>query len=125
MKKTYVLDTNVLIQSPLALLAFKDNQIILPMVVLEELDKFKSDDAERGRNARHVIRFLEQLRKSGNLLEGVTLESGGTLRIESNFTSVRLPDDFRNDINDNRILQICVGLAPTCSSCLLYTSRCV
>lgn len=121
MKKTYVLDTNVLIQSPLALLAFEDNQIILPMVVLEELDKFKSDDAERGRNARHVIRFLEQLRQSGNLLEGVTLESGGTLRIESNFTSVRLPDDFRNDINDNRILQICVGLAPTCSSLILVT----
>lgn len=121
MKKTYVLDTNVLIQSPLALLAFEDNQVILPMVVLEELDKLKSDDAERGRNARHVIRFLEQLRQAGNLLEGVPLSSGGTLRIESNYTSVKLPDDFRHEVNDNRMLQICVGLAPSCSPLILVT----
>ncbi|MDD3251630.1 MAG: PhoH family protein [Lachnospiraceae bacterium] len=121
MKKTYVLDTNVLIQSPLALLAFEDNQIVLPMVVLEELDKFKNDDAERGRNARQVIRFLEQLRQSGNLLEGVPLASGGTLRIESNFTAIKLPDDLRPDVNDNRILQICVGLSRTCDPLILVT----
>lgn len=121
MKKTYVLDTNVLIQSPLAMLAFEDNQIILPMAVLEELDKLKNDDAERGRNARQVIRFLEQLRQHGNLFDGVPLSSGGMLRIESNYTSVKLPDDFRHDLNDNRILQICMGLSPSCGPLVLVT----
>lgn len=110
MTKTYVLDTNVLIQSPLAMLAFEDNQIVLPLVVLEELDKLKNDDAERGRNARQVIRFLEQLRQKGNLLEGVSLESGGSLRVEKNCVSAKLPMDFKHDVNDNRILQICIGL---------------
>ena len=64
MKKIYVLDTNVMIQSPLALLSFEDNDIVLPIVCLEELDKLKGDDGERGANARKCIRFLEKLRIS-------------------------------------------------------------
>ena len=67
MKKTYVLDTNVIIQSPLALSSFEDNKVILPVAVLEELDKLKNDDTERGANARQAIRFLENLRLKGNL----------------------------------------------------------
>ena len=62
MKKIYVLDTNVMIQSPLALLSFEDNDIVLPIVCLEELAKLKGDDGERGANARECIRFLEKLR---------------------------------------------------------------
>ena len=52
MKKTYVLDTNVIIQSPAALYSFEDNRVILPVAVLEELDKHKNDDAERGANCK-------------------------------------------------------------------------
>ena len=80
MKKTYVLDTNVLIQAPYALECFEDNRIVLPLAVLEELDSLKSAEGEAGRNARQTIRYLESLRLQGNLLEGVTLQNGGSLR---------------------------------------------
>ena len=76
MKKTYVLDTNVLIQAPYALECFEDNRIVLPLAVLEELDSLKSAEGEAGRNARQTIRYLESLRLQGNLLEGVTLQTG-------------------------------------------------
>ena len=62
MVKSYVIDTNVLIQAPYALQCFEDNQVILPLVVLEELDGLKKSEGERGANARRVIRFLEKLR---------------------------------------------------------------
>ena len=60
MQKTYVLDTNVLIQSPRALLSFEDNSIVLPLAVLEELDALKTTDGERGANARACIRMLRR-----------------------------------------------------------------
>ena len=110
MTKNYVLDTNVLIQSPSALLSFEDNKITLPLAVLEELDRLKSEEGERGLSARQVIRFLEHLRQTGSLFEGVPLESGGTLKIESNFASVDLPPGFHKETSDNRILKVCKGL---------------
>ena len=64
MQKIYVLDTNVLIQSPYALQSFEDNHVVLPLAVLEELDGLKNADGETGANARQAIRFLESLRKA-------------------------------------------------------------
>ena len=94
MQKTYVLDTNVLIQAPYALQSFEDNHIVLPLAVLEELDALKSADGERGANARQTIRYLEVLRAQGNLIDGVPLPAGGTLRLEMNCVDVRLPEGF-------------------------------
>ena len=71
MAKTYVIDTNVLIQAPNALLCFEENQLVLPLVVLEELDGLKKAEGERGYNARQVIRTLEDLRRKGDLIAGV------------------------------------------------------
>ena len=65
MQKTYVLDTNVLIQAPHALRCFEDNRVVLPLAVLEELDGLKNSEGERGANARQAIRFLETLRDCG------------------------------------------------------------
>ncbi|MEM5947601.1 PhoH family protein [Spirochaetia bacterium 38H-sp] len=79
--KTFVLDTNVLIHRPDAILSFKENEVVIPIWVLEELDKLKSYSDERGRNARHAIRFLDERRKKGNLSEGVTIEHGIILRV--------------------------------------------
>ena len=121
MIKTYVLDTNILIQSPHALLSFEDNKIVLPIAVLEELDKLKNEEGERGNNARQTIRYLEQLRLTGNLFEGVSLETGGLLKIEANFAQVELPYGFAPDINDNRILKICKGLTEKGESVVLVT----
>ncbi len=109
-KKTFVLDTNVLLQTPFALYSFGDNTVVIPEVVLEELDKFKKDDSELGANARHTARLIDGLRAGGNLNEGVSLDNGGTLRIELNYHSVELPETWKDSNNDNRILKICKGL---------------
>ena len=111
MVKVYVLDTNVLVQAPYACECFEENRVVLPLVVLEELDNLKKAEGERGQNARSAIRYLEGLRQRGDLLEGVSLESGGTLRVEKNFVNVRLPEDLPEDKMDNRILRVCRGLA--------------
>lgn len=90
--KTYILDTNVLIQSPAAIFSFDDNKIVLPIAVLEDLDKLKNEDGERGANARESIRNLEYFRQTANLITGAPLANGGSLRIELNCDSVDLPD---------------------------------
>ena len=110
MIKTYVLDTNVLIQAPYAIHCFEDNQIVLPVAVLEELDNLKKSDGEKGVNARTAIRLLEGLRQKGDLLAGVTLENGGSLRVEKNFVDIELPADLPEDKMDNRIRKVCKGL---------------
>jgi PhoH-like ATPase len=82
-KRTYVLDTNVLLHDPLAFYAFGTATVALPLMVLEELDQFKRENSDRGRNAREVVRRLDQLRERGPLNEGVTLDHGGKLQIIS------------------------------------------
>ncbi len=79
--KTFVLDTNVLLHNHSALTSFADNKVVVPMVVLEELDRFKNHNDELGRNARQAIRTLDALRVAGSLRSGVPLESGGELRV--------------------------------------------
>lgn len=109
MKKTYVIDTNILIQNPNAFQCFEDNYVVLPLVVVEELDSLKKTEGERGSNARSAVRILEKYRMQGDLLKGVRLEDGGTIRIEKNFVDVILPPDLPDDKADNRILKVCLG----------------
>ncbi len=81
--KSYVLDTNVLLHDPQSIFKFTDNNLIIPVEVLEELDAIKGEQStERGRNARWVHRLLsELLPDSRAMLEGVRLETGGTLSV--------------------------------------------
>src|SRR4030042_639497 len=81
MRKIFVLDTNVLLHNAEALNVFADNEVVLPIDVIEELDIFKKDSDEKGRNARAAIRMLDDLRERGKLGEGVPLDNGGVLRI--------------------------------------------
>ena len=94
MIKSYVIDTNILIQAPYACQCFEENRVILPLVVLEELDGLKKAEGEKGANARRAIRFLEKLRMKGDLLKGVELENGGFLRVEANCVGVELPENL-------------------------------
>lgn len=110
MKKTYIIDTNVLIQSPNAIENFEDNEVVIPLVVVEELDCLKKAEGEKGANARAAVRLLERYRNEGNLLTGVQLGTEGILRIEKNYTHVELPEDLPEDKSDNRILKVCKGL---------------
>ncbi len=121
MQKTYVLDTNVLIQAPYAIDSFEDNNIVLPLAVLEELDGLKNSDGDRGSNARQVIRFLEKLRLSGNLIEGVCLAKGGSVRLEANHVDVPIPDGMKPYSGDNRILKVCKGLCDKGEVVILVT----
>ncbi len=79
--KNYILDTNVLLHDPHSILNFEDNHVLIPIEVIEEIDRFKRDSTERGQNARAVSRMLDDLRTKGSLSEGVKLDSGGKLRI--------------------------------------------
>ncbi|WP_442913589.1 PIN domain-containing protein [Lacrimispora sp.] len=89
------MDTNVLIQAPYALESFEENYIVLPLAVLEKLDRLKNSDGECGSNARQAIRLLENLRLSGNLTDGVPLSNGGFLRLEVNHVDVPLPEGMQ------------------------------
>ena len=80
--KTFVVDTNVLLHNPNALFMFADNEVIIPLDVIEELDKFKTNSDDLGRNARSAIRHLDSLRLQGNLANGVTIpQTGGSVRV--------------------------------------------
>ena len=79
--KNYILDTNVLLHDPNSLLSFQENHVLIPIEVLEEIDRFKRDATERGQNARTVSRMLDGLRTKGRLSEGVSLPSQGLVRI--------------------------------------------
>jgi PhoH-like ATPase len=81
-KKVFVLDTNVLLHDPKAIFHFQEHDVVIPIVVIEEVDHFKKDQSEIGRNARTVSRHLDRLRESGSLNQGVKLENGGTLKVD-------------------------------------------
>ncbi len=107
LKKTFVLDTNVLLHDPQAIYKFGDNEVIIPITVIEEVDRFKKEMSEIGRNARTVSRFLDQMRLTGSVSRGVSLnEHGGTLRVDllrSNKEEA-LPQELDPTKADNRIL---------------------
>ena len=82
MQKNYVLDTNVLLHDPHAIYKFEDNHLLIPIYVIEEIDNFKRDAGERGRNAREVVRQLDGLREAqGHLSDGVPVGEGGRLTV--------------------------------------------
>ncbi|MFJ5622247.1 PhoH family protein [Peribacillus loiseleuriae] len=112
MNKIYVLDTNVLLQDPYAIFSFEDNQVIIPAVVLEELDSKKRYMDEIGRNARQVSKLIDGFREKGKLHHGIPLHNGGELRIELNHRSFHeLQEIFIEKTNDNRILAVAKNLS--------------
>jgi len=80
-KKIFILDTNVLVHDPQAFFAFDNSIVGIPIMVLEELDRFKSDSSQRGFSSREVIRELDLLRGRGSLAEGIKLDNGATLKV--------------------------------------------
>ncbi|MGE5173645.1 MAG: PhoH family protein [Betaproteobacteria bacterium] len=111
MKKLFVLDTNVLLHDPRAIFSFEENDVTIPIVVIEELDKFKKGIDEIGRNARQVSRILDEFRQKGKLSQGVKLDGGGCLRVELNHQSPEhLPNELIATKADNRILATALNL---------------
>jgi PhoH-like ATPase len=110
---TFVLDTCVLLADPGSLFQFDEHHVVLPLVVVEELDRQKTRMDEVGANARRAIRLLEEAGASepGGMSEPQPVASGGTLRIEPNMAaSVRLPDVLDPRTPDHRLLATCLNL---------------
>ena len=105
MKKTYVLDTNILMTSPNALFGFADNDVVITGTTLQELDAHKGDPGERGYNTRETVRLLESLRKQGSLIEGVKTWDGGRIMLEPDMVDASvLPTGYNIEVPDNRII---------------------
>jgi PhoH-like ATPase len=110
--RLFVLDTNVLLHDPEAVFAFHEHDLVLPMQVLEEVDRFKREQDEVGRNARRVARLLDELRANGSLRDGVPLHTGGRLRVASGLQGAVRWEGW-TETADNRILSTALGLHQT------------
>ena len=110
--KTYVLDTNVLLHDPQAFLKFSDNTVIVPLTVIEEIDRFKKEQSETGRNARQISRMIDDFRLRAKLIDGVPLENGGMLKVAIYDESLlkKLPPELRAERGDNCILAVAKDL---------------
>lgn len=110
MDKIYVLDTNILLSDPNAIFTFEDNEVVIPAVVIEEIDSKKRLPDQVGRNAREVARILDGLRKLAPLHQGTVLPNGGRLRIELNHQAPNTEGFIWGQTNDNRILNVALNL---------------
>ena len=110
-----VLDTCVLLADPHALERFRGADVVVPLVVIEELDRKKSDPDEIGRNARVALRRIEELRVSsgGGLRDAWPVPGGGSVRVEANMVDVKLPGYLAREKPDHRILAVALGLGAT------------
>ena len=106
MTRTYVLDTNVLLHDPRSIHRFGEDHVVIPIWVIEEVDRFKRDVTEIGRNAREVSRELDKLRQSGPLSSGVPLPGGGRLSVVIDKVEKNLPPSIREGSADNYIISV-------------------
>lgn len=113
MKKVFVIDTNILLNDPASIFKFDDNDVVIPISVIEEVDTFKKDLSETGRNAREVSRILDRLRERGTLSSGIKLfddrADSGNLFVYLGSTKDVLPGVLK-DSTDNQILAIALTL---------------
>jgi PhoH-like ATPase len=125
MKKAFVIDTNVLLHDPSAMFRFEDNDVILPITIIEELDRFKKQPETTGRNARQASRSLDELRQKGCLSDGIPLEQGGTLRVAlcHRETLKELPPELEGDRADNEILAVALELKRQCQCPVILVSK--
>lgn len=123
MNKTFILDTNVLLLDPLAINKFgSDNKVFIPLTVIEELDRFKKDQNENGRNARYFSRLIDGFRSQGSLFKGVKLDNGGTLQITITKEYVGTANSgLKLDLNDNIILASALTLKEAGENVILIT----
>ena len=103
--KNYVLDTNVLLHDARAVYAFADNNVVIPIYVLEEVDTFKKDQSELGRNARQVARILDEIGHKGSLQQPQPLPSSGTVRVALSKNPPKNPS-YDSRSMDQRILEL-------------------
>jgi len=120
--KIFVLDTNVLIHDPEAIFNFKENEIVIPIVVIEELDRLKKRQDGVGKNAREALKVIDKLNQQGSLNVGVRLKTDGILRVEVGKDYLpELPLGFEQNKPDNQVLSIALKLQERHKSVILVT----
>jgi len=122
MKKNYVLDTNVLLHDPQAIFKFEDNDVIIPIYVIEEVDQFKREGTERGRNARSIARLLDGLRERGSLALGVDLDTGGNLKIAIPSKRPQLATALDHSAQDQAILQTAIDVRDSSATPTIFVT---
>ena len=111
MKKIYILDTNVILHDPQAIFSFEENDVIIPMTVIEEIDQQKKRQDSIGKNGRMFSRYVDQLRGDAKLSQGVELPQGGILRTELNHADYPTEQEALDLTKaDNRILAVALNL---------------
>lgn len=109
MKKVFILDTNILLNNPLSIYQFDDNDVVIPISVIEEIDNFKKDMSDIGRNAREVSRLMDKMRNHGNLSSGIPIfedrKDSGMLFVYLGQNMDILPELLASN-TDNHILAI-------------------
>lgn len=126
MKKVFLLDTNVLLHDPEAIRRFEDNDVMLPITVIEELDRFKKQPEMIGRNARRTSRLLDELRQTGALTDGIPITpEGGMLKVVlcHRETLQKLPIELEGDKADNEILAVALELKQQCDCPVILVSK--
>ena len=104
-RKVFILDTSVLLYDKDSIHSFPNNDVIIPLAVLDEVDRFKEKRGILGEYARYVNRFLDEQRTKGNLHEGISLKNGQTIRVEINH-STNVPAGLDASVPDNRIIAV-------------------
>jgi PhoH-like ATPase len=104
-RKSFILDTSVLLYDKDSIHSFPENDVIIPLVVLDEVDRFKEKSGILGEYARYVNRYLDDLRDRGSLHEGISLASGQTIRVEINHYG-NVPHGLDPLSADNRIIAV-------------------
>ena len=125
MKKTFVLDTNVLLHDPNAILKFEDNDVVLPITIIEELDRFKKQPEVVGRNARQASRLLDELSQQGQLTAGININGDGSLRVAlcHRETLAELPVELEGDKGDNAVLAVALEAHKKCQCPVVLVSK--
>jgi PhoH-like ATPase len=108
----YIIDATVLLYDAQALFKFGANNVIIPVTVLEDIDRFKKDQSETGRNARQASRCLDVLRRKGSVVKGIALEHGGVLSVRAGTSTMfqRMPELLREGTRENRILALALDV---------------
>jgi PhoH-like ATPase len=120
-RKTFIVDTSVLLYDKCAIHSFPGNDVIIPLIVLDELDRFKDKPGLLGENARYVNRYLDDLRSQGSLHDGVKIDHDQTIRVDINHYDV--PEGLDAATGDNKIIGLAVAIKQELESPVIMVTK--
>jgi PhoH-like ATPase len=121
-RKLFVIDTCVLLYDRASIHSFPGNDLIIPLVVLDELDRFKDRKGIIGENARYINRYLDELRQKGQIHLGIELENDQTIKVELSGTG-NVPVGLDPDLADNKIISLAHNLHNTSKQSVIVVTK--